>query len=359
MRTTPYLVLGLFLVFLLGSSFSYEIARPGRKLSFPRDHYSHPNFKTEWWYYTGHLTTKSGREFGYQVTFFRQGLRDRQKDENPIFTDLYMAHFALSDKRGKKLFFRDRANRGYHGKAGALTDRYYVWNEDWKVESHGEGHVVEVKYRDKALKLQLTPLKPPIRHGRDGLSRKGEGPGRASYYYSLTRLRTEGVLAIDGAKEKVEGLSWMDHEFGSDQLVKRQVGWDWFSIQLDDKTEIMLYLIRRRDGSIDPHSSGTLVYEDGTARRLTLRDFNVKVLEKWRSPRSRGIYPMRWNVNIPAEKVQLKITPFFPQQELDSRKSTRITYWEGAVQAQGSYRGKSIQGSGYVEMTGYAGKLRM
>ena len=291
---------------------------------------------------------------------FRFGLRDRQDESDaPIFTDLYMAHFALSNEQEKKFIFRERSNRGYGGKAGASTDRYYVWNEDWKAEGRGNVHFIEVKDRDAALRITLTPLKPPVPHGESGLSRKGEVRGRASYYYSMTRLETEGELEIAGRKERVRGLSWMDHEFGSDQLGEDQVGWDWFSIQLENKSEIMLYLIRRKDGSPDPYSSGTLVYENGSVRRLTLQDFRIEVLERWKSPRSGGHYPMKWKVTIPGEAIELEIVPFFPDQELDTRKSTRVTYWEGAVRVRGSYRNKPIQGSGYVEMTGYAGKLKV
>ncbi len=362
-------------VFFLCSSFTYQLALPGRSLSFPQDHYSHPDFKTEWWYYTGHLETESGRGYGYQVTFFRFGLRDRQRAEKeqpprfefphrgervePLFTDLYMAHFALSDKRERKFFFRERGNRGLGGKAGAAAHRYLVWNEDWRVQGNGAGHVIEIKDRDVVLRLDLTPVKPPVLHGDRGLSQKDEGKGRASYYYSLTRLKAEGELEIAGKRHKVRGLSWMDHEFGSNQLGEDQVGWDWFSIQLDNRTEIMLYLMRRRDGSADPHSSGTLVRENGATRRLAPGDFRIEILERWKSLKSGGDYPMRWKVAIPAEGIELEIAPFFREQELDTRKSTRVTYWEGAVRISGSFKKKAVRGLGYVEMTGYAGRLKV
>jgi len=336
------------------------LALPGRKIVFPRDHFSHPDFKTEWWYYTGHFETEAGKSYGYQVTFFRFGLRDRQaEDEKPLFTDLHMAHFALSDKQGKKFRVAERANRAYNGKAGAATDRYLVWNEDWKVEAQGESHVIEVKDKDVALKLRLTSAKPPVLHGENGLSQKAEGRGRASYYYSLTRLKTEGDLEIAGKTESVRGQSWMDHEFGSNQLAEDQLGWDWFSIQLDNNTELMLYLMRRKDGSIDPYSSGTLIYANGSTRRLALGNFQIQALEKWKSPRSGGNYPIKWKVTIPGEGIELEIVPFFPDQELDTRKSTKVTYWEGSVHVRGASQKKPIQGLGYVEMTGYAGKLKV
>jgi predicted secreted hydrolase len=343
-------------------AFVYQLAVPGRKITFPRDHFSHPDFKTEWWYYTGHLETEEGQSYGYQVTFFRYGLRDRQKEDAqnpPLFTDLYLAHFALSDKRGKKFTFDERANRGYGGKAGALTDRYLVWNEDWKVEGKANSHFIEVRNRDTALKLELTLLKPPVLHGFDGLSQKGEGEGKASYYYSLTRLKAEGEMTVAGRTTRVRGVTWMDHEFASNQLAENQVGWDWFSLQLDNQTEIMLYQLRRKDGSVDPYSSGTIVYENGSARHLKLEDFKIEILERWKSPKSGAVYPMKWKVTIPSESLQLTVVPFFPGQELDTRKSTQVTYWEGAAEVSGTRRQDPVNGMGYVEMTGYAGKLRI
>jgi predicted secreted hydrolase len=341
------------------SAFTYQLALPGRKISFPADHYSHPDFKTEWWYYTGHLETDSGKRYGYQVTFFRFGVRDRQKQmkEQPLFTELYMAHFALSDIAEKKFAFRERINRGYNGRAGAATDRYRVWNEDWKVEGDDKNHRIQVSDRSTELRLTLKSLKPPVLHGLNGLSQKGEGEGRASYYYSLTRMQSEGELTINGKKEKVRGLSWMDHEFGSNQLREDQVGWDWFSLQLDKQTELMLYLIRRKDGTADPYSSGTLVKTDGTIKHLALKDFRIEILDRWKSAKSGASYPIKWRVTVPAEELALEIVPAFSDQELITNRSTRVIYWEGAAEISGTYRNQPAKGTGYVEMTGYAGKL--
>jgi len=361
MRGNCQIVAGLTAAFIVLCGFTYQLALPGRTLSFPADHFSHPDFRTEWWYYTGHLETEGSKRYGYQVTFFRFGLRDRQKEtkEQPRFSELYMAHFALSDIAHRRFFFRERINRGYGNKAGAATDRYQVWNEDWKVEGDEKNHRIQVAILGTELRLSLRSLKPPVLHGHNGLSQKGEGEGRASYYYSLTRMQTEGELTIGGHKEKVRGLSWMDHEFGSNQLREDQVGWDWFSIQLDNQTELMLYLMRRKDGSVDPYSSGTLVDASGLTKHLTLKDFRIEALDRWKSPESRANYPMNWNVAIPTEEIELHIAPVFAQQELITKRSTRVTYWEGAVGINGKSRGKPVTGSGYVEMTGYAGKLTL
>ncbi len=345
----------------LAPAFTYQLALPGRKMTFPADHYSHPNFKTEWWYYTGHLETDSGKRYGYQVTFFRFGLRDRQKENKqpPLFTELYVAHFALSDIGAKKFIFRERINRGYGGKAGAATDRYKIWNEDWSVQGDPLNPQIQVNDRGTRLRISLKSLKPPVLHGKDGLSQKAAGEGRASYYYSLTRMQTDGELTVDGKTEKVHGVTWMDHEFGSNELDPDQVGWDWFSIQLDNQTEIMLYLMRRKDGSVDPYSSGTFVTANGTTKHLNLSDYHVEVLEHWKSPNSGAQYPMQWKVTIPAEEIELEITPAFKDQELITNRSTRVTYWEGAVDIKGKCKNKPITGEGYVEMTGYAGKLTL
>ena len=359
LRRRSLLTLGLIACWLSAASFTYQLALPGRTWSFPDDHYSHPDFKTEWWYYTGHLATENAKRYGYQVTFFRFGLRDRQAQmkQTPLFSELYMAHFALSDLTAKKFAFRERINRGFGDNAGAATDRFLVWNGDWKIHGDSSNHTIQVNDRGRQLRLALRSLKGPILHGQNGLSRKGEGDGRASFYYSLTRMQTEGELTLDGKTEKVRGLTWMDHEFGSNQLREDQVGWDWFSIQLTNNTELMLYLMRRKDGSIDPYSSGTLVEANGVTKNLSNKDFRIEVLARWTSPTSRSSYPMKWKVTIPADSIELEILPAFPEQELITNRSTRVTYWEGAVGIRGSMRGLAVGGNGYVEMTGYAGKL--
>jgi predicted secreted hydrolase len=171
-------------------------------------------------------------------------------------------------------------------------------------------------------------------------------------------MQTQGELIFGGKREKVRGLSWMDHEFGSNQLGEDQLGWDWFSIQLENQSELMLYLMRRKDGSIDPYSHGTVVHADGTTRHLDLKAYQVDILARWQSPKSAADYPIQWKVLIPSEQIELEISPHFPEQELITNRSTRVTYWEGAVGVKGTVGKKSIAGSGYVEMTGYAGKVK-
>jgi predicted secreted hydrolase len=199
----------------------------------------------------------------------------------------------------------------------------------------------------------LTPTAPPVIHGSQGISRKGEGIGRASHYYSLTRIKTRGQIRVQGETRQVEGLSWMDHEFGSNQLQPYQTGWDWFSLQLDEPLELMIYQLRHRDGKIDPYSSGTLVLPNRQAGSLQLSDFSIRVFQYWQSPHSRARYPAGWEISLPAQGLFLRVLPWVADQELLTAASTRITYWEGAVSVAGTWQGRPVRGNGYVEMTGY------
>lgn len=352
-----WLLLLCFAVLARTSTIAAEFHRalPGKTFSFPQDHYSHPEFQTEWWYYTGHVWSQDGRSFGYQFTFFRTALRDKKTEESRWALDtVYFAHFALTDENRKVFMFREKISRGALGQAGAATDRLHVWIEDWSVKKDGEDHLLEARDPTMAIRLRLTPLKPPVVNGIDGVSQKAEGEGYASYYYSITRMRTRGEVTLKGKTLRVEGLTWMDHEFGSNQLRDYQVGWDWFSIQLENNTELMLYVIRHTDGTPDPYSSGTLTFPDGTSRHLRLDEFDIQILGNWKSKKTGARYPARWRIRIPKSNIDLTVTPAVSDQELTTYESTRVTYWEGSVKVSGSFEGKTVSGFGYVELTGYA-----
>ncbi|MFQ5894501.1 MAG: lipocalin-like domain-containing protein [Nitrospinota bacterium] len=341
----------------------WRLALPGYRFRFPRDHFAHPAFRTEWWYYTGHLEGPGQKRFGFQLTFFRSGLRPPGRDElrsRWALRNLYFAHFALSDLAARQHRYFERMSRGSLGEAGAEESKWRVWVGNWRLTGRGEEQRIEAEEGGGGvrLSLRLRPLKPLVVHGLDGISRKGEGRGRASHYYSFTRLRAEGKLRLGGRSLPVAGEAWMDHEFGSNQLADDQVGWDWFGLQLADGSELMLYLIRREDGSPDPYSSGTYIAPDGRGEHLPLAAFRVEPLGRWRSPASGGTYPMGWRVAVPDAGLRLKVLPAFESQELDTRASTRVIYWEGAVRVEGERRGTPIRGRGYVEMTGYAGRFR-
>ncbi|MFQ5880952.1 MAG: lipocalin-like domain-containing protein [Candidatus Methylomirabilales bacterium] len=338
----------------------YRRALPGYRFQFPRDHFSHPGFKTEWWYYTGHLKTGDGGRYGYQLTFFRVGTEEGEEVKNPsrwAVRDLFLAHFAVSDLNRRRFHFTDRLNRAALGTAGASTKALKVWNGNWGLEAEGEAHRLQAKDEQYAVDLTLTPVKPPVIHGKDGVSQKGEGFGYASHYYSLSRLRTTGTITVHGRTRRVEGWSWMDHEFGSNQLHEYQEGWDWFGLQLDNGLDLMFYLMRQKGGRPDPYSSGTLILPDGKALHLPLSQVRVRATGTWKSPRSKATYPMGWEIRIPQHGVFLTVTPSFPDQELDTRKSTKVIYWEGSVRVRGTYQETPVSGQGYVEMTGYAGRF--
>jgi len=333
----------------------FERALPGKTFSFPQDHYSHPEFRTEWWYYTGHIVSRDQRSFGYQLTFFRTALQRKGAQKSRwTLTTVYFAHFALTDEKGKAFTFGEKISRGALGQAGAETNRLHVWVENWFLKEEDGDHLLEAHDPSMAIRFRLTPLKPPVVNGIDGVSQKAEGEGYASYYYSMTRMRTKGELTLKGKAFSVEGISWMDHEFGSNQLRDYQVGWDWFSIQLDNNMELMLYIIRHEDGKPDPYSSGTLTHPDGTSRHLRLEEFRIQVLGTWKSRKTGGRYPARWRILVPQSSIDLTVTPTVSDQELTTQESSRVTYWEGSVKVKGKYDGKGVTGVGYVELTGYA-----
>ncbi|MGE3539138.1 MAG: lipocalin-like domain-containing protein [Candidatus Tectimicrobiota bacterium] len=347
-----------------GALLGFKQAVPGVTLQFPADHAAHPAYRTEWWYYTGHLATAAGKRYGYQLTFFRHRVDSSGPTLNPSkwFADqVYMAHMAITDMTAKRFRAGEKLNRAALGLAGASEQRYHVWNEDWLAERLGSVHHLVGDIPGYKLNLIVTPLKPPVLHGlaQDGLSQKAEGRGHASHYYSFTRLKTEGVLHTPEGVEEVTGSSWMDHEFGSSQLTEAQVGWDWFSVQLADNSELMLYRIRRKDGSLEPHSSGTLVQPDGSSRYLPGEAVQVQAHSQWKSPTSGAVYPQRWSITIPSEQLTLHLEPVLAEQELVTDNSTRVTYWEGSVTVRGTRRGQSVEGQGYVELTGYVQRVNL
>jgi predicted secreted hydrolase len=337
---------------------AWKEAAPGRPIVLPADHASHPDYKLEWWYYTGNLDAADGQRFGYQITFFRIGV-----DPAPVnpsrwaVRDLYMTHLALTDISGKRYQFTERVNRAGPGWAGAATDAYRVWNEDWQAALESGGtHRLQGIGPGFAIDLRATEDRPAILHGDRGYSRKGSAAGNASHYYSLTRMPTRGTLTVDGRVVDVTGLSWMDHEFGTTFLEPEQIGWDWFSIQLTDGRDLMIFQLRRADGSIDPRSSGTLVERDGTTSPITYESgFRLEPGRRWKSSVSGAQYPVAWTVRVPRSDLTLAVAAALDGQELHTRQSTGVTYWEGAVEVAGTIRGQPVKGRGYLEMTGYSG----
>jgi predicted secreted hydrolase len=339
----------------------YAKAIEPRKFRFPADHGPHPEFRTEWWYYTGNLATPEGRRFGFQLTFFRSALASAMTARQSAWAtrQAWLAHFAVSDiggAGGGHFHSFERWSRGAVGLAGARAEPFRVWVKDWTAEGVGGQPPMHLTASegDLGIDLVLQPGKPPVLQGDRGLSRKGSEAGDASYYYSLTRMPAAGTVRLGGESFAVSGLAWMDREWSTSSLAPGQVGWDWFAVQLSDSSDLMLYRLRREDGTADPASSGTVVAPDGTARHLALADFQIAGAGEWRSPRSGARYPARWHVRIPSEDLDLEIRPALADQELD----VSFRYWEGAVEIAGTRRGRPVRGQGYVELTGYTASHR-
>lgn len=339
----------------LGSEF--RLAVPPYQFEFPRDHGSHDQYRTEWWYFTGHLRAESGRRYGFEVTFFRVGVEPpgAAPETRWDLRNLSLAHFAITDIDGKKFRYHEKLNRSSPFTAGAAAGLLNVFNESWRATTLADGSWrLTASAGGDSVDLVLRTAKPPAIHGQNGVSVKAQGTGYASHYYSMTRLLVTGSVQPKGRKaEPCQGLAWMDHEFGSAVLRENQQGWDWFAIQLDNDTELMLYVIRRTDGTPDVTSSGSLVTDAGEVIHITRDQLRVEHIATWRSPRSGATYPMGWNISIPSLKLKLKLTPALQDQELVTKSSTQVTYWEGAVGVSGSFGNVGVSGSGYVEMTGY------
>jgi predicted secreted hydrolase len=338
----------------------YNDASPGYRYSFPRDHFSHPDFQTEWWYYTGNVKSASGQAFGFQVTFFRQGVQRGQHQDSPwAIEDLYLAHVALSDLSGGKFYHSERLNRAGPGIAGVSQESGRIWNGNWQTVWTADRQKLDAIADEWSLHLTLNPQKPPVIHGEQGISRKGAAPGEASHYISLTRLATTGTIELAGQTYTVDGTAWMDHEFFTNQLAPEQVGWDWLSVQLSDQTELMLFRLRRKDGSIDPYSAATYVDRNGQSRHLSSSEFTLQPLsQQWTSPATGASYPIRWQIGVPSLSLSLEVSTRLPQQEMTASSRQSPNYWEGASEIAGTRSGAAVKGVGYLEMTGYDRPVR-
>lgn len=370
-----------------------------RPFLFPADHGPHPEFRNEWWYVTGNLETEEGREVGFQVTLFRTSLapagaashdaepaeagvgfeagaeRDTAATSAWATSQAYMGHLAVTDVVGGRFHAFERFARGAMDLAGARAEPFRVWIEDWALEgaaparaASGSGahaasagdaaSVFPIRLRaadgDVALDLVLEAGKPPVLQGESGLSRKGPEPGNASYYYSHTRMPTTGTVVLGADTLRAAGLSWLDREWSTSALSDGQVGWDWFALQLDDGSELMVYALRTADGSAHPLSEGVLVDASGSRRALAWgTDIEVRETGRWTSPLDGTVYPSGWSIRVPSAGLELDVEPVIPDQELN----LAFRYWEGSVRVEGTASGRPVAGRGYVELTGYAGRL--
>ena len=333
----------------------YQTALPGYHYEFPRDHFNHPDFQTEWWYYTGNLAGSDGHRFGFELTFFRQAVdRDPAKSSTWDIHDLYLAHLAVSDLGSRQFYHAERTNRSGPGLAGISETQKKIWNGNWEAQWQRNDLILKAYDDQFSFSLLLHPEKPPVIHGQNGVSQKASGPGHASHYISLTRLDTTGSVLVGGKTHQVNGTAWMDHEFFTHQLEAQQVGWDWLSLQLNDNTELMLFHIRRKDGSIDPFSAGT--YVDSSDRSMHLQASDVSLMpfgETWTSSITSAKYPIRWRVEVPKLGLSLEVSTPLKSQELSGHTKFAPSYWEGAITVEGHRGTSEIKAVGYLEMTGY------
>ena len=360
-RTVLLIALSAFTAVAADDGF-LQVTGPCR-LSFPADHGPHTDYRTEWWYYTGNLTDGDNRRFGFQLTFFRSGLQppgNRRQWPDPASawrTDqIYLAHAAISDIGGGRHLHAERMARPVLSLAGAdqVDGMVTIHVHGWQAVIAPEAHRLRADADAFALTFDLTSDKPVVLHGDSGYSRKGQSPERASCYYSFSRLQATGTLTIDGTRHAVQGSAWMDHEFSTAPLQPGITGWDWFSLQLGDRTEIMIFLLRQPDGTLNPASSGTYVLPSGQTRHLSRGDVRIEPLSYWTSPHSDARYPVEWQVAVVPLELKLTVTANLDDQEMHTPNSTNVVYWEGSVQAKGTRNGKAIDGVGYVELTGYA-----
>lgn len=333
-------------------------------LEFPKDHGAHPGYRTEWWYYTGNLRSENGHRYGFQLTFFRSQISppgaEKKWPRQPSAwrtSQVYLAHAAVSDIAGKQHRQAENLSRAALGMAGVSQSARHttVFLKNWSTEIKADIHILKVNTADFSYDLKFKPAKPAIMHGDRGYSLKGATPDRASCYYSFTRLDGQGSISIGGHTVSVSGSAWMDHEFSTALLEPGITGWDWFSLQLSDETEIMVFLLRSEKGGLHAASSGTYIDADGITRHLAIADISVEVLDTWRSKQSKARYPARWRMQIAPLSIDVKITSNLPDQEMRTLGSTGVTYWEGSASIEGIKNKHPVKGEGYVELTGYAG----
>jgi predicted secreted hydrolase len=360
-----------------------------RGFEFPRDHGPHPEYRQEWWYVTGNLDSTGGERFGFELTFFRfalapegvvhaastvapasispvrvvqvpQDARTAQAVQ-PVSAgvesswrtgQIYMAHFAITDAAHKQFRFMQKLSRGAVGLAGARNPPLHVWIDDWSLgtfDPDGARWTLRAAESGYELMLEGQVLQPPVLNGEQGFSRKSNDPGSASYYYSIPRVAVRGHVVRNGKPLEVQGLAWVDREWGSGSLSSAEQGWDWFALQLQDGTALMFYSLRNHDGSRDPNSGGTWISAAGQSRRLSSDQVQIDVLDYWKNRRG-DRYPAHWRVRIPTEGIDVDVRPVLANQEL----ITSARYWEGAVDVTGASAGQKTAGRGYVELVGYA-----
>ncbi|MCP4628647.1 MAG: carotenoid 1,2-hydratase [bacterium] len=332
-------------------------------LEFPEDHGAHPDYRTEWWYYTGNLRSEKGDPYGFQLTFFRSRIStpgdDKKWPSKPSawrVSQVYLAHAAVADMAAQQHLQAEDVARAALGMAGVIQSAQHtkIFLKNWSIQIEAHRQRLKVKAADFSYELSFKPAKPLVLHGDRGYNLKGATPDRACCYYSFTRLEGHGSMTIGDNTVAVTGSAWMDHEFSTAPLEPGITGWDWFSLQLSDYSEVMVYLFRTEKGGLHAASSGTCINADGIAHQMTSEDIAVDVLDTWQSKQSKARYPSKWRMQIKTLAFDVRITSNLPDQEMRTLNSTGATYWEGSVSIEGTKNKHPVKGEGYVELTGYA-----
>lgn len=324
----------------------HQVTGP-RPFVFPEDHAAHPGYRNEWWYFTGNMDGADGNPWGFQFTLFRFELDHAQRPDSAWSAEaVWMAHLALSDVHGRVFHQAERFARGAMGLAGASEDRW--WLRDWEVRRDGDRFSLKAGTDQFGLELEMESRRPVVQQGEMGYSQKGPRPDNASYYYSITRLNTSGSIRVENRQVPVKGLAWLDREWGSSQLTGDMVGWDWFSLQLDDGRDLMAFRLRSDDGQASRFSAGKVVYPDGSSRTLGPNDFTTTPARRWRDAEGHQ-WPLKWIIELPSEDLALTVEARFD----DQRWRGAVSYWEGAVGVRDAATGEKL-GRGYLELSGYA-----
>jgi predicted secreted hydrolase len=347
-------ILGVGVAVAAAATPSYAPVTANQPLVFPADYGSHPQFRTEWWYVTGWLTTEHGESLGFQITFFRTK-PDIDENNPSAFAphQLLMAHCAVSDPKRGRLWQDQRIRRAGLGLAEAATGDTHVWIDRWSLQRRAAGYSAKIDAEDFSFDLTLAETQAVLLNGDAGVSRKGPAAQAASYYYSLPHLRVAGAIARQGSTDRVTGEAWFDHEWSSEYLDSQSVGWDWIGINLDDGAALMAFRIRGAQGG-QRWAGGTLRGGDGRVQTLGPADVEFRPGRRWVSPRTGIGYPVEWSVRAGTRTFDLR--PLLDDQENDTRLSTGAIYWEGAVQVDEE---QHPVGRGYLELTGYGERLRL
>ena len=344
---------------ILGSANeAFSIVTAPRPFRFPEDHGAHTDYRSEWWYFTGNLSDANGNEYGYQFTVFRQAIDTEENltDSDWETNQIYMAHLGLTDVQTGEYFVAERFSRGAANLAGAVASPFRVWVENWiatgELTDQCTGCMslsIQAENDEFSLSLQLASEKPIVNQGDNGFSQKGDAQGNASYYYSFTRLSTQGTIRVAGTENQVMGTSWMDHEWSTSSLGENLSGWDWFALQFEDGRDLMYYQLRTNTGDVHSTSEGTMVDARGNSARIFHDEVRLEATRHWSSEQTGVTYPVAWTMKFPKIELELEVEAVIDNQE----RNETFRYWEGAVRVAGNEYGKPFSGVGYLELVGY------